>query len=704
MNRPSMTIARFLRLTQKELREILRDRRTIITLVLMPLLVYPMLSLVIQRFLPSIRGGDKVQYRFVFETPESWEQFTRGFLRSADNPDFADVLREADAMTASHFWSVNEGEESLEDLVKSGQVDVAVTKELSEEGEEYWQLLHRKSSQTSVDAVNYLQLRCQAATILAAPPSTELLFRTRLRSLKSKPGNAISLATLVPLMLVLMTITGGVYPAIDLTAGERERGTLETLVAAPVPRMAILLGKFIAVITVTLLTALVNMVGMMITIWSFQLDKFLFGTEGLSWTMVGQVFVLLVIFSGFFSAVLLAVTCFARSFKEAQAYLIPLMLISLTPGLLSLMPDLKLDGAMVILPLINIVLLARDIFQGNFDWSIALVVIFSTIIYGFLAISFAARIFGTDAILFENQTGLASMFKRPREKMETATLPGSLLCLALLFPANFMWIGLMGRLGETISFQQRLLIMAGGLFLLFAALPLVFGAIKRIKLPSGFGFRFGSLFGYVGAILLGISLGLIVIQIFATTHYVSEFFSPPDGNSELKDQMLKLAEQQVAGMMSIPYWQLLLCMAIVPALCEEVFFRGLLLRSMLKHTTVWVAILFSGILFGIFHILSANVLSLDRLLPTSLMGIVLGWVAYRSRSVFPGMILHAIHNAIYVSLAIFKDDLVAQKWITEDQQGLPTVILIGACVVSLVGFLLVFFLCKPESQSRTELA
>ena len=82
-----------------------------------------------------------------------------------------------------------------------------------------------------------------------------------------------SLATLVPLVLILMTITGAVYPAIDLTAGERERGTLETLIAAPISRMSLLIAKYLAVLTVAVLTALVNLIAMSVTVLSSSLYR-----------------------------------------------------------------------------------------------------------------------------------------------------------------------------------------------------------------------------------------------------------------------------------------------------------------------------------------------------------------------------------------------------------------------------------------------
>src|SRR5262249_30415936 len=112
---------------------------------------------------------------------------------------------------------------------------------------------------------------------------------------------------LVPLILILMTMTGAVYPAIDLTAGERERGTLEILVAAPIPRLAVLFAKYVAVLTVALLTALVNLGMMALTLAVTGIGKQLF-PESFHFFVLVQVLALLVLFAGFFSAVLLTLT------------------------------------------------------------------------------------------------------------------------------------------------------------------------------------------------------------------------------------------------------------------------------------------------------------------------------------------------------------------------------------------------------------
>ena len=102
-----------------------------------------------------------------------------------------------------------------------------------------------------------------------------------------------SLSALVPLILILMTITGAVYPAIDLTAGERERGTLEMLVASPVPRMQLLLGKYLTVLIVALLTAIVNLAAMMITIASIGMTSLIFGPKGISFEELSEITALL---------------------------------------------------------------------------------------------------------------------------------------------------------------------------------------------------------------------------------------------------------------------------------------------------------------------------------------------------------------------------------------------------------------------------
>src|SRR5262245_54887994 len=235
-----------------------------------------------------------------------------------------------------------------------------------------------------------------------------------------------------------MTVTGAVYPAIDLTAGERERGTLEMLIAAPVPRLGLLLAKYAAVLTVALLTALVNLAAMTITVHSTGLAASLFGAGGLSLAVVGKVLLLLALFAAFFSAILLALTSYARSFKEAQAYIIPLMLLCLVPGILCLMPSLQFSGWMAVTPLVNILMLSRDLLEGAVEPGLAVAAVLSTAFYIAAAIALAARIFGTDAILYGSQATWSDIFRRPAEPQAASSVPAAMLCLAIMFPTCFL--------------------------------------------------------------------------------------------------------------------------------------------------------------------------------------------------------------------------------------------------------------------------
>src|SRR5262249_4680851 len=126
--------------------------------------------------------------------------------------------------------------------------------------------------------------------------------------------SAFSFTSLVPLILILMTITGAVYPAIDVTAGERERGTLEMLMAAPMPRVGLLLAKYVAVVTVAVLTALMNLAMMLLTVWLSGLSGLLFGPDGLSAGVVLAVFALLLLFAAVFSAGVLVLNNFGPRF------------------------------------------------------------------------------------------------------------------------------------------------------------------------------------------------------------------------------------------------------------------------------------------------------------------------------------------------------------------------------------------------------
>ena len=279
-------------------------------------------------------------------------------------------------------------------------------------------------------------------------------------------------------------MAGAVYPAIDLTAGERERGTMEALIVSPTPSYALLLAKYSAVVTVALLTALANLAAMTITLWVSGIGKLIFGDGILSSGVIGTVLILLVLFTMFFAALLLAVTSFAKSFKEAQAYLIPLMLLALTPGVMSLLPGIKFTSLLATVPLVNIVLLAREVLNGDADMNTALVAVVCNGIYALAALSVASRLFGSDASMHGSQGSWKDLFSTPKERRRFPAIDQMALTMAIMFPLYFVLSSALPSLSA--SLDARLWISALVSFLLILGLPVVVCLFRRIQLRTTF--------------------------------------------------------------------------------------------------------------------------------------------------------------------------------------------------------------------------
>lgn len=739
------------RLVLKELRETLRDRRTIITLILMPLLVYPALSLVFKSFLLSQAGvlpsQDPIKFNYCYTGSGSEEDTRRTLdglrgvvtLLDAEAEKEAQLERERAILDAADLDDPNsKNEQSLD---PASQIDLVTTESppmfaafrdhrfayfppdqldvmkeavdqgfegvhaalyIDREGREPWQLgtikLIARQDSISQAAVAYLEKKIKAANRydikrrlqsvqLSDKAAIEVEFETiglvEGESAQAAGGSAsFPLASIVPLILVLMTITGAVYPAIDLTAGERERGTLETLMAAPIPRFGILFSKFLAVLTVAMLTATLNIGGMFATVWAFQLDK-QFGGGMFGFDVMIKMLLLLVLFAAFFSAILLVVTSFAKSFKEAQVYLIPVILLSLGPGLLALAPGMELAGPYAFCPMINILLLARDVINGSVELIPATIAIVSTIGYSIGALCVAARIFGSDAILYADSSSFAEMIQRPRKSNWIVPFGATLFCLVMLLPLNFASVGLLSRMPSTnpIDFQSRFLAMGAFLFLVFLAFPTLVAIHQRTNLRTGFGLKLPRPVFWVIGLILGMCLWPIVMSLTEVWQHVYGLVAGAEAQSAWKEKLLENTQPMVLMIRQVPPWVILLSFSILPALCEEWFFRGMLMRTLLKEYKPWIAILVTAGLFGVFHMISNSVISVDRLIPTTLIGLVLGFMAYKSSSIWPGVILHSVHNAVIVFLGYYQLQLMELPWFPKEEDPIPMLWVISALVV-----------------------
>lgn len=712
--------------TLKELRETLRDRRTIITLLAMPLLLYPLL-------------GIGMRFLAVQQKPASAQAITLALRTSEEAEWLKDALLRADQLFASDAAPKRAGDEEgststtatsttaasssqpepkwfvpndptsfdLRECIDEANADVGVTVQTLEPTapgrvpSTRVEILQRGGSNASQRAADYVQQRLRRLNLHATmqiiqrlDPKFELPLQESVELIDpGRGGRPTAILGLLPLILLLMTVTGGVYPAIDLTAGERERDTLETLMALPVPKYRLLLAKYVAVVTVTMLTGLMNLLAMTVTVFALQLEGTLFGGSGLTIGLAMRLLVTLTAFAGFFSAMLLLLTSTARSFKEAQALLIPLLLVSLAPGLVIMLPGWQLSHATSVVPVINMLLLARALFEGSAPLLPSVVAVVSTMLYASVALTFAARMFGTDAVAVGSRGRWVDLLARPAGRPTAVELRLAVTGLAALFPAYFVASGLASReSGGAMS--MRLVMSAVITSVLFVGWPLVLMRWENVRLNSALAWRRPGLLVIAAAVLLGLSAWPWVFEMVVGLQSL--------GIGQLDDARRIEVAKLLAGWRDVPLPLVVLCLGIVPGVCEEFFFRGFLFGGLKNQLNATASIILSAIAFGLFHVILAGGAAPERVAPSTCMGLLLGWVRWRSGSLWPSMLLHVIHNSLLLTVAHYQEHLQGWGVGTVEAEHLPTAWLAGIAIVFAAGASLMVIATRERSPHRSD--
>jgi sodium transport system permease protein len=203
--------------------------------------------------------------------------------------------------------------------------------------------------------------------------------------------------------VVLLMFTGGMYPAIDMTAGEKERRTLEVVLSSPASRGAIILGKVLATTTAVLVTAILAMLSL---IASFRFVDFgheagkAAGRVPLDATSIVLVFIALVPMAVLAASLMIAIALLAKSFKEAQSYLTPLVMASIFPLLVGMLPGLQLTPALALIPLFNVCQLIKEVFLGEYSRLAFAIAMAANVVYAGLAFFAAVRVFSKESVLF----------------------------------------------------------------------------------------------------------------------------------------------------------------------------------------------------------------------------------------------------------------------------------------------------------------
>jgi sodium transport system permease protein len=394
---------------RKELTEALRDRRTLISTLLVPLLLFPLLSV----------GFGALAVTLVKKAEEETPKVM--LLGGADSPAVLDALRASkkiEVMPATPDWkdkiinkeiraaiAIPDGFEAS--LAQQNPQTIAIYKY---EGE--------LKSSISADTVER-SLKAYRDTVIEArldanhvPSSILTPFRIKQDNVAppEKVGGA-AFGGIIGYMVILLCLTGGMYPAMDLTAGEKERGTMETILSSPISRLDLVLGKFFLVLTASLVTAALSVLSMGVSFWGMQQLKAFDVSKNpdaagmqlhIGFTAVLSVFLMALPLAVLFSAGLITISLFAKSYKEAQSYVSPLMILVIVPAVAAMLPGVELTAKLALIPILNVSLLCKELVTGTYHWNFIALIFLSTCVYAAAALFLAVKMFQREDVLFRS--------------------------------------------------------------------------------------------------------------------------------------------------------------------------------------------------------------------------------------------------------------------------------------------------------------
>jgi sodium transport system permease protein len=390
---------------RKELTESLRDRRTLISTIVVPLLLFPLLSVgMIYLSVKLIGKAEKETYRVMI-------------LGGEDSPQLLQALRKLDKV------EIVPPKPDWKDRISNKQIRAAVEipegfQASLERGEAkavkiyYYQGELRSSS--GADRIERFLAKYREEVVRrrleARNLSPAILKPFEVKQENVAPPEKVGgtvFGGLIGYMVILLCMTGAMYPAMDLTAGEKERGTMETILTSPIARTHLVLGKFFLVLTASLFTAVLSVISMGTSFYGVAKvgGGIQTGREGslmltISLKAVLAVFVMALPVAVLFSAVLLTISLFAKSYKEAQSYLTPMTFLVVIPAVASLLPGVELTAKLALVPILNVSLVCKEIITGTYHWNYIALIFLSTCIYAAAAIFIAVKMFQREDVLF----------------------------------------------------------------------------------------------------------------------------------------------------------------------------------------------------------------------------------------------------------------------------------------------------------------
>ncbi len=591
-------------LLKKELLELRADRKAVILGVFLPVLLYPLLFFV----------TSSLQQR-----QEAAQQASRSRIVL-----LGDALRLEDRLGGDEDFDLTTlppGKEPSPALA-AGEVDAVVE---GVEDPRTFRILYRRTRKSSrlarqrvLERLEELQDALRQERWRERGGQGELDSLLVLEEIDvataTEAGGARAGRRLVYLLLMTLFVSGAAL-ANDLVAGEKERGTLETLYLLPVPRRDIALAKILVVVGGTTLSGVLSLLSIAGCFAAGWIESAAGASTTLSLPLLGAAALLVVPLALFLGGLLLGISTFARSLKEAQQLVLPVMLLAFGAGILSMSQAVRLDSMVALIPVANVALAIRDLLAGQVHPVSIAVVSLSSFAWGALTLRWVTvQLQREEMVLgFDPEPFLAPTAGGRRR--------ATLLALALSVLAYFY----LGSLLQTKWREWGVLLSLWGLLPLFGALTLWWtrpeGPLRELlswRRPRGRALAAAPLLAW--GLMLPMMGGWMRLQ----AHWLP---APQSLSRELEGIFAGLAT-----------WKIFFLGAVSPAVCEELLFRGVFLGRLRRVGNDRWAIVVTALFFGLTH------LSIYRFVPTAVLGLLLGLLVVRGASIVPAMLFHLLYN------------------------------------------------------------
>lgn len=487
------------------------------------------------------------------------------------------------------------------------------------------------------------------------------------------------LAGVLPVLLMMTGMLGALFPALNATTTERELGTLEALLLTPATRFELLSAKGLLVLICALLTAGLNMLSMsMVTLRAVTMVRE--GAQHLSISvgMLALSYLAAVPALIFFSAIVLIVGLVARNFREANSFATPVMLIPLAAMAVSMMEP-KATPALLITPVANTTIVIREVLTGRATAGQFLLAFASSCLYAGIILSLTGRLFSSEQLVNPSWEPVSLKLFRRGTARKSARVPAVDEALVLLSVVLL----LLFYVGPEFMQHGLLPAVLGNELLLILAPTLIFAWLGGWDWKQTFNLRGSGSKVLIGAALLGMGLSAWapLIQEWQNKLWPAD----QQGAQQQFEDVVKIGLQSHAVLNVI-------VLGLLAGVCEEMLFRGPIQNSLLRRVPAWFAIIAAALLFSAIH-LDAHGFPIRALL-----GGLLGWIAWRSGSIFPAMLTHALFDTTQLALYAWKlHHGMIEKGLTRlDKVALA----VGAALVIAAWFLLQHALSSRQGMKR----